>query len=229
MTKVHTLSLVHNVRRPEVEQDGRPPLLLLLHGIGSNEDDLFSLAPYLDGRLLLVSARAPLVLGPGAFGWFNIEFTPQGIVADLDEARQSYLTLLGFTGELLETYGADPARLYLLGFSQGAMMSLSVALTRPDRVAGVAALSGRLPAHLLPEVNAETLRGMPVFVAHGLYDPVIPVEWGRAAREALASLPVELTYREYPMGHEVTMESLGDATAWLSATLDRQAGAREGG
>src|SRR3712207_2882927 len=105
MTKVHTLSLVHNVRRPEVEQEGRPPLLLLLHGIGSNEDDLFSLAPYLDRRLLLVSARAPLVLGPGAFGWFNIEFTPQGIVADLDEARQSYQTLLEFIAELLETYG----------------------------------------------------------------------------------------------------------------------------
>ncbi len=219
--KAQTLSLVHQVLEPREKRSGKPPLLLLLHGIGSNEDDLFSLAPYLDGRFLVASARAPLSMGPGSFGWFNIEFTPQGFVADLDQAEQSRSLLLKFIDELVETYDADPACVFLMGFSQGAMMSLSAALTRPDRVKGVVAMSGRLPSQVLAQAaSREALRGMPVFVAHGIYDPVLPIASGRDCREKLKALPVVLTYREYPMGHEVSMESLRDVAAWLGSALD---------
>lgn len=223
--KTRNLSLVHRVAEPREKSQARPPLLVLLHGIGSNEDDLYSLAPYLDGRFMTVSARAPVVMGAGSFGWFNIEFTPRGMVADLEEAERSQRTISKFIGELVEAYGADPACVFLMGFSQGAMMSLSVALTWPDRVAAVVAMSGRLPAQALAQVaEPETLRGMPVFVAHGIYDPVLPIENGRDCREKLEALPVELTYREYPMGHEVSMESLRDVAAWLSSTLDARCG-----
>jgi phospholipase/carboxylesterase len=221
--KMRNLSLVHHVLEPrEKPQTGRrAPLLVLLHGIGSNEDDLYSLAPYLDGRLMVVSARAPVVMGAASFGWFNIEFTPQGMVADVEQADESRRLILKFIDELIETYNADPACVFLMGFSQGAMMSLSAALTRPDKVAAVAAMSGRLPAQALAHLSApDGLRGMPIFVAHGTYDPVLPIENGRECREKLGALPVELTYREYPMGHEVSMESLRDVAAWLSSTLD---------
>ncbi len=219
--KLRNLSLVHLVKRSEEETAKRPPLLLLLHGIGSNEDDLFSLAPYLDDRFLIVSARAPVVMGQGSFGWFNIEFTPQGMVADLDQAEQSRQLLVKFVDELLETYSVDSSCIYLMGFSQGAMMSLSLALTQPDKVAGVVAMSGRLPSQaLLQTLAPEDLRGMPVMVTHGIYDPVLPISQGRALREKLEMLPVALTYREYPMGHEVSLESLRDVALWLSASLD---------
>jgi phospholipase/carboxylesterase len=220
--KAQTLSLVHRVLEPRQKPSGRPPLLLLLHGIGSNEDDLFGLAPYLDGRFLVASARAPLSMGPGSFGWFNIEFTPQGFVADLDQAEQSRTLLLKFIDELVETYEADSACVFLMGFSQGAMMSLSAALTQPDRVRGVVAMSGRLPSQVLAQGAAtpEALRGMPVFVSHGIYDPVLPIDSGRDCREKLEALPVVLTYREYPMGHEVSMESLRDVATWLKSALD---------
>jgi phospholipase/carboxylesterase len=172
--------------------------------------------------LLVVSARAPLVMGPGSFGWFNIEFTPRGMVADLDQAEQSHALLLKFIDEVIETYGADAsACVILMGFSQGAMMSLSAALARPDKVSGVVAMSGRFPSQVVAQASApEALQGMPVFVAHGIYDPVLPVESGREAREKLEALQVALTYREYPMGHEVSLESLKDISAWLSSTLD---------
>ena len=216
------LSLTHLVREPgrkESATSHQPPLLLLLHGIGSNEDDLFSLAPYLDGRFLIASARAPIVMGPGSFGWFNIEFTPRGIVADVQQAERSHALLLKFIDELIETYDADPACFFLMGFSQGAMMSLSVALSEPDKVAGLAALSGRFPSQVQTSAP-DALQGMPVFVSHGIYDPVLPIDSGREAREKLEALGVALTYREYPMGHEVSMESLRDVTAWLTSTLD---------
>ncbi|MGB7926477.1 MAG: alpha/beta fold hydrolase [Pyrinomonadaceae bacterium] len=220
--KTQNLSLVHHVLEPrERPSTARAPLLVLLHGIGSNEDDLYSLAPYLDGRLMIVSARAPVVMGAGSFGWFNIDFTPQGMVVDMEQADESRRLILKFIDELVETYEADPACVVLMGFSQGAMMSLSAALTQPERVAAVAAMSGRLPAQALTQMAApESLRGMPIFVAHGIYDPVLPIESGRDCRRKLEALPVELTYREYPMAHEVSMESLRDVAAWLSSTLN---------
>ncbi len=225
--KKNDILLTHLMREPTGHDAEAPPLLLLLHGIGSNEHDLFGLTPYLDKRFLVVSARAPIALEPG-YGWFHIDYTPQGLVADLTQAEQSRLLLLEFIDELIKAYSVDPKGVYLLGFSQGAMMSLSVALTRPDKIAGVAAMSGRLPRQTLEKMaRPEALEGLPIFVAHGIYDPVIPVEYGRASREMLEALPVRLTYREYPMGHEVTMESLQDAAGWLSSTLDEYRGTRE--
>lgn len=215
------LTLKHLVRESDGAGRTPPPLLLLLHGVGSNEHDLFALAPYLDARFLIVSARAPVALDYGGYGWFRIDFTPQGMVADVEQARESLRLLPGFVDELVETYGADAGRVYLLGFSQGAMMSLALTLTRPEMVAGLVAMSGRLPRQALEvEPDREALKGKPVLVTHGLYDPVLPVENGRDIRDHLAALPVELTYREYPMQHEVSPESLRDVAGWLTERLD---------
>ncbi|HEX8191129.1 MAG TPA: alpha/beta fold hydrolase, partial [Pyrinomonadaceae bacterium] len=216
------MSLKHLVRDPGAGVRTAPaPLLLLLHGVGSNEEDLFGLAPYLDERFLVVSARAPFALEYGGYGWFRIDFTPRGMEADVGQAKKSLGMLPGFIDGLVETYGADARRVYLAGFSQGAMMSLALLLTRPEKVAGVVAMSGRLPAQVFErEPDPSALAGKPVLITHGLYDQVLPVESGRAARDYLGALPVELTYREYPMGHEVSAESLSDVTAWLTAALD---------
>jgi phospholipase/carboxylesterase len=225
MTK--DLSLTHLVREPSARTAGETtPLLVLLHGVGSNEADLFGLAPYLDGRLLVASARAPVVMGYGAYGWFNIEFTPAGLVADVAQARESLRRLAVFVDELIDAYSVDPRRVYLLGFSQGAMMSLSLTLSHPEKVAGVVAMSGRLPAESLADLrDADALAGLPVLVTHGTFDQVLPVENGRATRDALSKLPVALTYREYPMAHEVSQESLRDVAAWLTRTLSASDGA----
>lgn len=226
----NNFSLTHLVREPREPGEGPPPLLLLLHGFGSNEQDLFGLAPYLDPRCLVVSARAPVVLGPGSYAWFRIEFTPEGMWADVAQARQSLETLPRFVDELVEAYGTDPGRTYLAGFSQGAMMSLGLMLTRPEKVAGVAVMSGRLPEQLRGvEHDLGALKGTPVIITHGLYDPMIAVENAREAREYLETLPVELTYREYPMAHEVSLESLRDVAAWLKDALDGGRAAAGGG
>ena len=219
--------MTHLVREPTVESASRRPLLVLLHGVGSNEEDLFGLAPYLDGRFLIASARAPIEMWPGGYGWFNIEFTPRGMLADVEQAKRSLRALPGFVDELVQAYGADEARVYLMGFSQGAMMSLALALTAPEKIAGAVLMSGRFPAQALErELDARALEGKPFMVTHGIYDPVLPIAEGRAVRDELQALPVELTYREYPMAHEVSMESLKDVAAWLSQRLDEQ---EEGG
>ena len=216
-----TPSLVHLVRQPIVEAD-TPPLLLLLHGVGSNENDLFGLAPYLDERFLIISVRAPNTLGSGSYAWFDVDFTPRGPVIDPAQAEASREALIDFIGEAITAYGVNPNQVYMMGFSQGAIMSASVALTRPDLVAGVALMSGRI----LPEIQSlmaapEELEGLPILVVHGVADTILPINHGHASRQLLASLPVELTYHEYPIGHEVSQESLADVSSWLSAQLDK--------
>jgi len=197
------------------------PLLLLLHGVGSNEHDLVQLAPYLDPRFFVVSARAPITLAPGMYAWFEVQLDPVRPIINPQQAESSREKLLTFIDKAIETYGIDPVRVYLMGFSQGAIMSLAVALTSPEKVAGVVAMSGRVLPEIVPHIAApEALRDLPIFVAHGTEDQVLPIHHGRAARELLQRLPVALTYREYPMGHQISDQSLADIAGWLTQRLD---------
>jgi phospholipase/carboxylesterase len=214
------LSLHYLVRPPAVEST-RPALLILLHGVGSNEEDLFGLSPYLDERLLILSTRAPLTLARGSYAWFHVQLGgawPQINAAEADSSRRA---IIQFIGEAARVYGADAGRVFLMGFSQGAIMSQSVMLTQPELLAGVVAMSGRILPEIKPlAASPERMRDFPILVQHGLYDQVLPIAHGRASREYLATLPVQLTYREYPMAHEVTDESLADAREWLKEQLD---------
>jgi phospholipase/carboxylesterase len=215
------LPLVHLARPPRVAGAGRPPLLLQLHGVNSNERDLFSFAEVLDPRFQVVSVRAPLVNGPDAFAWFQVQRLPEGFRIDPEQLRQSRDRLLELIPAAVAAYEADPERVYLLGFSQGAIMSLTTLVSQPDPIAGIAAMSGRLPPEAQPWIApADQLAGAPIFMAHGTLDQVIPVSYGRNAEKVLRTLPVDLTYREYAMPHTIGSDAMRDMLAWLSARLD---------
>lgn len=215
------LSLVHLVREPTRPVGGPAPLLLLLHGVGSNEQDLMGLAPSLDPRFFIVSARAPIKLGPQSFGWYHVQFTGTGHIIDPEEAEHSRQLLLKFVDELADAYPIDSHRVFLMGFSQGCIMSVAAALTAPQKFAGIVGMSGRLlPDILTKAALAEQLKDLPILIVHGTFDSVLQIDYGRAIRDALQKLPVDLTYREYPMAHHVSEESLTDVTAWLTARLN---------
>ena len=215
------LSLTHLVRDPATPGEGPAPLLVLLHGVGSNERDLLDLADYLDGRFFVISVRAPNPLGPDAFGWYPVNWTADGPIGDTAKAEASRQAILRLLPEAVAAYGLDSARVYLMGFSQGAIMSLFVALTQPDAVAGIVPMSGRLlPEALAQKAPDDALRGLPVFAVHGTRDTVLPVSEGRTIRDELSRLPVALSYREYDMAHEVSAQSIADIAAWLTERLD---------
>jgi phospholipase/carboxylesterase len=194
--------------------------VILLHGYGSNEQDLFDLATYFGSDLLTLSLRAPLVLEPGAFAWFEIGFTRDGIVADNDQAERSRMLLIECIEQAIQVYAADPAQVVLIGFSQGATMAALVGLTRPDLVCATAILSGIVPTDILSVApEPATLQGHSFFVAHGTQDVVVGIEHGRATNEFLASLPILLTYQEYTYGHTIGQEELHDLVAWLRGVL----------
>jgi phospholipase/carboxylesterase len=214
------LSLYHLYQPPKIKKD-RSPLLLLLHGIGSNEEDLFSMSNYLDKRFFIVSARAPYEYY-GGFAWFQIELRPNEIIIDLDQALASKKLISQFIGELIKNYPVDPRQVYLMGFSQGAILSLSLALTQPEKLASVVVMSGRIvPDTISNTASKELLKDFPIFMTHGTLDDVLPIAKAREAKELLSQLPVNLIYREYEMGHQVSQESLNDVTGWLTNQLNK--------
>ena len=218
------MSLVHSVRPPAAganAESTRPPLLILLHGVGSNERAMAQLAPSLDPRFVVVSVRSPLTLGPNAYGWFHVTFTADGPVIVPAEAETGWKLIAQFIDEAVERYDADPARVFVGGFSQGAIMALATLLTAPEKVAGAVAMSGRLLPEVLPHVATDdALRGKPVLVVHGESDEKLGIHLARWAREQLDRFPIDLTYRELPMGHTITQESLGVVAGWLTKELD---------
>jgi phospholipase/carboxylesterase len=223
LAPVEGLPLIHLLRPPLTPPPAgeRSPLLVLAHGVGSNELDLFGLAPDLDPRCVVVSARAPLTRAPGSYAWFDVQFMPQGFVITPEQLDASRTRYADFVAAATTAYGADPQRVYTLGFSQGAIISLVTALSHPKLFAGVIALSGRIPPEATPWLaTPEETEGLPVFVAHGTMDTVIPVQHSRAARELLERQRVALTYREYPIPHTISPAVFADLSDWLDARLN---------
>lgn len=217
-----SLSLVHVVQFPAPAQSpeapSRFPTILALHGRGSNEEDLISLAPHLPQGLLWISPRAPLVLGPGSYEWYRVRVIGR---PEPDQVLASLETIDHFIDEVLATYPIDPQRLFLLGFSQGSILSMCYALTHPSRVTGVIAQSGYIPNNVDLEVDELRVKGKPFLLTHGEQDTMLPIEWGRASRDRLQELGVDLEYQEFPMGHNVSMESLEVIHAWLEKQLGK--------
>jgi phospholipase/carboxylesterase len=157
--------------------------------------------------------------------WYNLDQRGVGF-PDARELATSLDLLHRFLAEVVEAYPIDPKRLYVGGFSMGAAMSASLALTVPERVAGAMVLSGYLPLESGLALRPQDAANHPMFVAHGTQDQVIPVSFGRQTKEYLVETPIDLTYREYPGGHEIGYGELRDLAGWLRSVLD--AGAREG-
>ena len=216
-----SLSLVHRVRFPVDAAAGQPPLVVLLHGIGSNELAMASLASSFDSRCIVISPRAPVTLESFSFAWFHMTFTDERPIVDLDEVEMARMRLGGFLDEAVAAYGADPERVFVAGFSQGCVPAFSVLLKNPDLVAGVVGMSGWLPTDLLEGAVLARRSDKAVLIVHGRGDETLGVPLGRDAYEALRTRFADVELLEFEMGHTTTPESIGAVAAWLSPRLDR--------
>src|SRR6266702_2443981 len=190
--------LVHRVVPPRAPGE-RPPLVVLLHGIGADEEDLLPLATHFDPRFLVISARAQDEADPMGYRWYAIDWTATPPRGDPEEIAASRDLLASFVEQATAAYGADPARVFLFGFSQGSIMSLALLLARPDLVRGVVAHSGRLSRLPGPDPVPEALSNAEVLILHG----------ARVAYRAFEGL-----------GHGISEESLAEAARWLKTRLD---------
>jgi phospholipase/carboxylesterase len=206
------VSLAHLVRPPAGEPEGA---LVLFHGRGTSEHDLFPLLDALDPqrRLLGATPRGPLSLPPGGAHWYIVREVGY---PDRETFLASYEQASGWLDELLEEAGITPDRTVIGGFSQGTAMSLALGLGRGrPRPAGIVALSGFIPTVEGFEIDL-TPPLPPVAVGHGTFDPVITVEWSRKTKEVLERAGAEVIYRESPMLHSVDPSFIAELQSWLS-------------
>ncbi len=216
------MNFKYRYKEPTKITDKKPPLLLLLHGFGADERDLLGLAPFMDERFLVASVQAPFALPFGGYAWFELYFQ-NGQVSGFnsDQFGQSLKMILEFIDEIVGEHDLDAERVYVCGFSQGSMISASAVFREPEKFAGAVLMSGRAASEMMVDENIEKLKDFPVLVTHGTLDTVLPIENGRATKEILSRLPVDLEYKEYPMAHEISQESLSDVSNWLRLKLDK--------
>jgi phospholipase/carboxylesterase len=215
-TMISAESVLHYlVREPKIKSD-KSPLIILLHGYGSNEKDLFSFADQLPDNFLVVSVRAPYILRKDSYAWFQVDFSTGKPVINKDEVEKSRLLLLQFMEQLKTQFKLDDTQIYFCGFSQGAIMSYSVGLTNPGRVKGIAILSGRLLEEVKPLIAPdEKLKALKIFIAHGKKDNTLVIDYAREARSYLEQLGLKPVYKEYDEGHSISAATLVDMIAWL--------------
>lgn len=214
------LSLKYLIRKPKTAIE-KPPLLVLLHGYGSNEADLFSFAEELPGECLVISARAPLSMAYGGYAWYTIHFdNTDGKFSDTEEAIKSRELIKTFLDELIAHYAVDTEKIFLVGFSQGTILSYAVALNYPEKVNYVVGLSGYINRDLLPaEMEKHTVKNLEVYSSHGTQDQVIPVEWARKTKPFLDKLGIENSYEEFPVGHGVAPQNFHNFKRWIEDRL----------
>jgi phospholipase/carboxylesterase len=212
------MSLQYIVREPEVKTTN-PPLLILLHGYGSNEQDLFSFAEELPKDLLIVSAQAPYEMGYGGYAWYAINFDDvNGKFSDLKQAKTSIDVIANFIDEIKAKYNTNPNKTFLLGFSQGAILSYSLSFIYPNKVNYVIALSGYINDKMIPKQISNNI-STAYYCSHGTVDQVLPVDWARKSKPFLDNLGLENVYSEYNVGHGVAPQNFYSFKSWIEERL----------
>ncbi|MDE3057234.1 MAG: alpha/beta hydrolase [Bacteroidota bacterium] len=210
-------SLIYKFLPPRTVTAKQSPALILLHGRGADENDLLGLAPELDERLMLFSVRAPYPFPFGGFAWFDLD--EQGN-ADPKMFMESYNRLFAFLDEITTTHAIDTKKIFLMGFSMGTIMAYAMALTKPERFAGVIVQSGFLREIPELELKWNELQHCPFIITHGIQDTIIPVTWAQKTRDMFAARSnAEVVYKEYQMGHQISDASVASVMEWLEKKL----------
>ncbi len=213
------MALKYLVKEPKI-MNQKTPVIILLHGTGSNEKDLFNLSEKLPQDALIISARAPITLAQNSYTWYHIDFKTGAPSINNGEAEASRKLILQFIDQVIKKYNADPHHVYLMGFSQGAIMSYSIALTKPEKVRGILALSGRiLDESKKMTVGRDKFKNLSVFIAHGTNDKVLPITYAKDAIAYIKKQKIKNAYHEYPMQHEISIAELNDIQAWFGQDL----------
>lgn len=214
-----TFLLQHLVRKANKPN---APLLILLHGYGSDENDLFSFSSELSPNFFIVSAKAPYPLTPHGNAWYAINFDAnQNKWNDNKQALDSVEILGKFIDQIISNYDVDKNNITLLGFSQGSILSLAAAFHFPNKIQKVVALSGYLNMDILPKnLSIKQCQKLQIYCSHGTQDQVIPIEWARKTPIFLKEMGISCVFNEFPVGHGISPQSFMQFNKWLNDHLE---------
>ncbi|WP_459209668.1 alpha/beta hydrolase [Aquimarina rhabdastrellae] len=214
------LSLYHIIQEPKIKKE-HTPALFLFHGYGSDEKDLFSFASELPEELFIISVRAPHPMQPYGNAWYAIHWdASDGKLNDVPQAIASRDAIVNFIEEAITAYDLDPTNISLLGFSQGAILSYAVALSYPEKVKNIVALSGYISADFFADgYTSNDFSKLNIYCSHGSVDQVIPIQLARQTPSFLKSLGITTTLNEFPVGHGVAPQNFYQFKEWLSKLI----------
>lgn len=211
-------TFTYELRRPKnIEEGKKYPALFVMHGMGSNEQNMLQLVDGLDDTFFIFSIRGSLAQPPG-YAYFTIEGfgKPHRHVFD-DTVKK----LSNFIDTSLKEYPLDESSLYILGFSQGAILGMTIGLTFNQKIKGVVALSGYIPQFVREEYSMKPSEKLSVFISHGEMDPIFPIAWGSANVEFFNEFGTDVTFKTYGVGHTISAENHRDFHEWLLYDLSQ--------
>lgn len=205
------MNLKYIIRKPE-NITPKTPILFMIHGYGSNEEDLFSFAPTLPEDWIIVSFRAPKETPYGGYSWYDIQLENPESRIDIEQAKESLDGLIENIMAITNHFGLTHNETHLCGFSQGGILSYALALKNPQLFNKVACLSCYPEDQLLTDIvrDKKKLEHLRFFISHGTEDAIIPLEWGRKGADLLYELSAYFTFREYMSGHGVNQKNYID-------------------
>jgi phospholipase/carboxylesterase len=188
----------------------------LLHGHGSNENDLFSLGEIIPGNWTVISVRGPYKLAENSYRWYDVKMVNGKISINIDEEEKSRKKIIELISEISKRYNVDHQKTIVSGFSQGANMAQSLGLSEPDLIAGFGVFSGRFIEEFLPYIsNSTKLRSSKAFISHGSADNMLPKTYADENITRLKDLGIEITYCEDNSGHSITTKQWNEFRKWL--------------
>ena len=193
------------------------PLLVLLHGYGSDESDLFSFAEELPNELFIISLRAPHKLQPYGNAWYAINFdAQQNKWNDVEQAQEAMKIIVSCIEQACTQYDLDKNNVSLLGFSQGCILSMALAINHPELIKNVIGLSGYVCEEFIEEDRTKKdFSHLDFYCSHGSSDQVIPVDWARETPNFLTEKGIKHKYSEFPVGHGVAPQNFFEFRKWL--------------
>ena len=194
------------------------PLLVMLHGYGSDENDLFSFTNELPKEYHIISLKAPYPMQPYGNAWYAINFdNEKGKWNNIPQAKASVELVVEFIKAVISKVDIDKNNITLLGFSQGTILSYAVALNHPSMIKNIIGLSGYLDEEMIyKNCSKDELKNMSCYASHGEQDQVIPVEWAQNSYKTLLSKGMDINFYTYPVGHGVSQKNFYDLRDWLS-------------
>lgn len=210
--------MTYELKRPQqADPNKKYPALFMMHGVGCNEQNMLPLASGLEDEFYIFSIRGHLPHPPG-YSFFTIERIGKPNREDFEQCIDKITNFINYA---TEQYNIDSEHLYLLGFSQGAILAKTLGLVLGNHIKGIVALSGYTPRFAMEEYNIKPVTQLSVFISHGQFDNVLPYQWGVESNEFFKKMGANVTLKTYQEGHSVSLQNQQDFTEWLLNDLKK--------
>ena len=207
--------LKYKIRNSILDKDA--PAIFLLHGYGTNMNDLFPLSQFFPENWVVISLQAPFYNGFGGYAWAELDLSNLRELPNPEQKPISIEKIHNSISTLSSKFNLDKNQIYILGFSQGSDLALSTGFKFPNFYKGIISLCGYFDTKKIEyDLDHDALKNLNIFLSSALYDDKVPVHLGRMTNLSIKKMGLTPTYFEYNTGHTISNECLTNVLDWLN-------------